>query len=831
MTNTVTLPSTRACQPPIEAGAFELQGLSGVSLACGSDVLGIRLACPHPALGLVDEKDVLLTMDGPEAFATDQSYTKVRWHVPITPAGVRRLGGWPRRSINAPLVYDFASGEAAAITLEWRRDGDTVVGHYTADGPVRVGLFVNGCFAPATVIAAAPAHCRLELGDSALELVLVGPVEAPLLVDSRLQAEQAWAGTILAAGTAMALYPVALSPDRPLHFVMRLKPRTAATGAAQLLDAAAIDQRLANGAREYAASRMRSTGAFAGAAEALGGLTGYSRTYDPKRQMLQTTVNRTWGLPNQPGLIYGWDNFFDSYIAAWEDPRLGAASLEHIVATYGAKGIAHGPIQRNLIIPVIYCRTLEILNDEALARRTWPVMMEFMRFWFADRGDGRPWRDGNGDGLIEAGVSGDPAAVAPGTLIQDAMDETGYDEIPIYSAGFTDGRLGMLADGVEFDWPSRTLTVTLLCQNCLYIASARIMARWADRLGHVADAAWLRGEAERVATRVRERLYCAKDGIFRDRFWNGDFSPVKAMTIFYPLLAGIADDAIKAKLRETLLDPKQFWGENLIPTVSRDDPAYRDGLDGNGNYWRGNCWPPTTYMVYLSIKEAGWDDLAAEYARRVCGQFMEYWRTHGHAYENYPAEGKVDHRFLYVQMWGGRELRYVWAGMLPLCALEELFAPEVTRAGVRFGNPHLQEQAVWRNFTWQGKPVEAEAGPQRTRVHMGEEWRFLAEPGIVVRGFTTDDGIAFSAVTREPSRVRLEASGFEPSATISVLVNGRPIPCTIEGGAVGFVLSAGKADVRIARETCPCRIPNANMIPHAAVKSHSNTRSQEKLPS
>jgi hypothetical protein len=548
---------------------------------------------------------------------------------------------------------------------------------------------------------------------------------------------------------------------------------------------------------------MRSTGEFAGAAEALGGLTGYSRAYDPKQEMLQTTVNRTWGGPNTPGLIFGWDNFFDSYIAAWEDPRLGAASLEHSVMNYGRKGIAHGPTQRNLIIPVLYCRTLDLLGDEALARRTWPVMMEFMRFWFADRGDGRPWRDGNGDGLIESGASGDPARVAPGTLVQEAMDETGYDEIPIYSAGFTEGRQGMLADGVAFDLPSRTLTVTLLCQNCLYIASARIMARWADRLGNVSDAAWLRGEAERVTGRVRERLYCEKDGYFRDRFWSGAFSPVKAMTLFYPLLAGIADDAVKARLRETLLDPKQFWGENLIPTVSRDDPAYCDGMDGTGNYWRGNCWPPTTYMVYLAIKEAGWDDLAAEYARRVCGQFMEYWRAHGHAYENYPAEGKVDHRFLYVQNWGGRELRYVWSGMLPLCGLEELFAPETARGGVRFGNPFLKEASVWRNFIWRGLPVEAEAGPRRTRVVAGESWSFLAEPGIAVRGFTTDGVVAFSTVARERTSVRLEVKGFQPAADAALRINGQPAVFTVEGDALCFTIPAGAAAVRFMGKTLP----------------------------
>ena len=798
MSNATTPSYVRARKSAVEAGAFELQGISGVSLALGPDVLGIRMACPRPALGLVDDRDVLLTMDGPDAFAPDQRYTRVRWRVPVTSAGVRRMGIRPRKNgtVNAPLVYDFAPGEAVAITLEWRRDGDAVIGRYTAEAPVRVGLFVNGCFSPASVEKATPSHCRLRQGESALVLALAGAVEPALLMDSRLQAEQAWAGAIQAAGTAMALYPVTLAPEKPLHFVMRLAPRAAAAGEVLPPDRATIDRRLAEGAREYAAARMRSSGEFAGAAEALAGLTGYSRTYDPQRGVLQTTVNRTWGGANQPGLIFGWDNFFDSYIAAWEDPHLGAASLEHIVSVYGEKGIAHGPTQRNLIIPILYCRTLDLLGDEALARRTWPVMMEFMRFWFADRGDGRPWRDGNGDGLIESGASGDPATVLPGKLIQEAMDETGYDEIPIYSAGFTDGRLGMLADGVDFDWPSQTLTITLLCQNCLYIASSRAMALWADRLGKPDDAAWLRGEAERVAGRVRDRLYCEKDGFFRDRFWSGAFSPVKAMTIFFPLLAGIADDSVKAKLRETLLDPKQFWGENLMPTVSRDDPAYCDGLDGTGNYWRGNCWAPTTYMVYLAIKEAGWDDLAAEYARRVCRQFMEYWQAHGHAYENYPAEGKVNHSFLYINNWGGRELRYVWAGMMPLCGLEEIFAPETARGGVRFGNPHLEEASVWRNFIWRGMRVEAEAGPCRTRVAAGDAWSFLAEPGIAVRGFTVDaDGIAFNAVARERTSVRLEVKGFQPAGKTALRINGQPAAFTVEGGALHFTFPAGAAEV------------------------------------
>jgi hypothetical protein len=150
-------------------------------------------------------------------------------------------------------------------------------------------------------------------------------------------------------------------------------------------------------------------------------------------------------------------------------------------------------------------------------------------------------------------------------------------------------------------------------------------------------------------------------------------------------------------------------------------------------------------------------------------------------------------------MWGGRELRYVWSGMLPLCGLEEIFAPEVTRAGVRFGNPHLPEQAIWRNFTWQGKPVEAEAGPQRTRVSVTGAWSFLAEPGIAVRGFTIDDGIAFSAQASQQTHVQLSAIILHLSPTTVLRVNGAPAAFTVENGALSFQLPAGKTNVTIAK--------------------------------
>ena len=765
---------------PLHAGTFELTGISGASLARGKDALGLRLLFLHEALGVFDGKDLPLSISAAPVHAPDLSYVRYEWRVPVTAAGIRRYVGVPRRGcVNSPAVIAYEPGEAATVTLEWQFDGKTVRGRYTSDTTARFALVANGCFRPACVVVADAEGCRLEQGELSVHVKIGGKAEAPILFDEMVALQQAWLGISGAKrGSASVAYPVTVGPEEPLVFAMALEDCEVQDPAASLAEAAL----------RYETARMRSTGDFAEAAEAVASLSGYSRTYDPKRQILQTTVNRTWGGVNQPGLVFGWDNFFTSFLSAWEDPQLAAASLEHIVGVYGENGIKNGPTQRNLIIPVIYCRTLHLLGDYALARRTWGTMMEFMRFWF-------PHRDGNGDGLIESGVSKDAASHDPGHLIQEAMDETGYDEIAIYSAGFTDGRRGLVAPGVRFDWASQCLTVTLVCQNALYITACRAMSALARRIGQESDAAWLNGEAERVAQRMRERLFCEAEGIFRDRFWEGGFSPVTAMTIFYPLLAGIADRGVQEKLFAALTDPEQFWGENLIPTVSRRDPTYCDGFGKNGNYWRGNCWAPTTYMVCLAAKAAGWDETVAEYGRRTHTQFMEYWRAHAHAYENYPPEGKVDHEFVFVNMWGGREMRYAWAPMMLMCGLEELFGVEID-GSLRFGNPYLSQQSTWSDFLYQGRRVQAEAGPERLAIVVEGAWEFVAQPGLTVRGFVVEPGgFRFEGTALAGARVKIHAASLATSAKVQV--EGCEVAAEAGEGWITFELTAGKSGVII----------------------------------
>ena len=69
-------------------------------------------------------------------------------------------------------------------------------------------------------------------------------------------------------------------------------------------------------------------------------------------------------------------------------------------------------------------------------------------------------------------------------------------------------------------------------------------------------------------------------------------------TNFYPMLAQAATpEQAKTMVEKHLMNQKEFWGEWVIPSIARDDPAFKDQ-----NYWRGRIWGPMNYLVYLGLE-------------------------------------------------------------------------------------------------------------------------------------------------------------------------------------------------------------------------------------
>jgi glycogen debranching enzyme len=90
-------------------------------------------------------------------------------------------------------------------------------------------------------------------------------------------------------------------------------------------------------------------------------------------------------------------------------------------------------------------------------------------------------------------------------------------------------------------------------------------------------------------------------------------------------------------LREHLLNPKEFWGERVIPSIARNDPAFADQ-----DYWRGRIWGPMNYLVWLGLKNYNTSTVKSatrDLAERSAALFLEEWRSKGHVHENYSAVG------------------------------------------------------------------------------------------------------------------------------------------------------------------------------------------------
>ena len=163
-----------------------------------------------------------------------------------------------------------------------------------------------------------------------------------------------------------------------------------------------------------------------------------------------------------------------------------------------------------------------------------------------------------------------PAWEVDATGEQRAKWESGQDDLPNW-------------DDVPFNAETGTLTMNCLDLNSLYALDAWCLSQIADILeqarGHMKPT-W-------TNTRKMKELINAISGIsakdfYFDRHWDGRFSTRKAASNFFPLLARIPDEPGARLMRKHLLNPKEFWGDYVIPSISRDDPAFKDRRNTGG---------------------------------------------------------------------------------------------------------------------------------------------------------------------------------------------------------------------------------------------------------
>ncbi len=407
-----------------------------------------------------------------------------------------------------------------------------------------------------------------------------------------------------------------------------------------------------------------------------------------------------------------------------------------------------------------------------ILKHAYPYLQKWHAFWTARGPDGRARRDGNGDGLLEWGVGRrfgrrDRRRPAKGRSRRKRgrSCESGMDDLPGLD---------------EAGWSDETGTLKMNCVdlNCLFALDAWCLSQIAGILDLDQDVQSYLDEYDKVRALINARLWNEKEGFYFDRHWDGRFSTRAAASSFFPLIARIPDEKRALRLLKHLLDPKKFWGEFVVPTVSRTDPAFKDQQS-----WRGAIRPLTNYLVYQGLKAYGFDAVAEDFARKSADLFLRSWNNFQLCPESFDSRtGEASGQ------------RYQSGGpLLALIAIEEYldFTPW---EGFRFGMLKPEAKGSLSRIAVQGRHYDVEVAPSRTVLR--EEGRTLvrADGGAVVRRFLyTESEVSFDFKALDDREVRLR---LLKNGKYQLLIDNREVK-VFTGSSVEFDVPAGDHSVLV----------------------------------
>jgi putative isomerase len=352
---------------------------------------------------------------------------------------------------------------------------------------------------------------------------------------------------------------------------------------------------------------------------------GWDTIYEPSHRRVLSPVSRIWSVSWGGYVVFEWDTFFAATMASIGDRDLAYANALETLREETSQGFvpnyarAGGWKSFDRSEPPVGAITVLGLyrkfGDRWLLEDAFAPLLRWNRWWAAHR---------EIDGYLSWGSDGDnsPANlddISRGTRA-GAVLESGLDNSPMYDSAVYDPKLHVL----EY------ADVGLMS---LYIADCDALAQIATILNQTAA----KTELEERSSRFREKLaslWSDKEGIFLNKdLHTGQFSTRLSPTNFYPLLARAATpDQAHTMVVKHLLNPAEFWGTWVTPSIERSDPAFHDQ-----SYWRGRIWGPMNYLLYLGL--CNYDDrqVRKEFADKSYALFLKEWKANGHVHENYNA--------------------------------------------------------------------------------------------------------------------------------------------------------------------------------------------------
>ncbi len=378
-------------------------------------------------------------------------------------------------------------------------------------------------------------------------------------------------------------------------------------------------------------------GSLAATYQAIQSVVGWNVIYDASKERVIFPVSRLWN-DNFGGqyVLFDWDTYFGAWMAGMESKELAYANAVEITKAItpggfipnfsGSYGSASFDRSQPPVGSLVFYQLFEKFQDKWLLEYVYEDLLKWNRWWPKNR-DNKGllcW----GSSIVEPPLKSDFAT----NEWQGAAYESGLDNSPMY-------------DKVPFNKQTHMLELADAGLMGLYVMDCDNLAKIATILGKLQDAKELKDRGEYYRKNLAQ-LWDEKAGIYKNkRTDTGELSPRLSPTNFYPLLAKAPTQAQADRMiKEHLLNPEEFNGEWMIPSIAMNDPAFKDQ-----EYWRGRIWGPMNFLVYLGLKNYDLPEARKILAEKSNRLMMENVKLNGYIYENYnaitgnvkdPAEGK-----------------------------------------------------------------------------------------------------------------------------------------------------------------------------------------------
>ncbi len=382
--------------------------------------------------------------------------------------------------------------------------------------------------------------------------------------------------------------------------------------------------------------------------QAMQSVIAWNIIYDAQKDRALVPVSRIWNEAWGGYIIFDWDTYFTAFMLALDQKDLAYSNaiamtdavtekgfVPNLEASFGVKTFDRSqPPVGSIVCNLIYKK----YQEKWFLREVYENLLSWNRWWESAR---------DNQGYLSWGTFPHPREIDPPNK-QAAKFESGLDNSPLF-------------DDAIFNEQTYKLELASVGLMSLYIADCRHLIEIAQALGRDEDIDEIRTRAEKYTKKLNE-LWDEKSGIYRDKdLTTGKLSSHLAPTNFYPLIAKVpTQQQAQRMIDEHFFNPDEFYGEWMIPSISRDDPGF-----GDNSYWRGRIWAPMNFLVYLGLRNYDLDKARKELAEKSLNLLLKEWLENQRVYENYNAETGV-----------GGDVRnsdsfYSWGGLLGMIALME----------------------------------------------------------------------------------------------------------------------------------------------------------------